>query len=500
MTVAAGLSRKWCIVAVLLALVPLLYPAVPPLTDLPAHMARFMIQLDAGRSPELARWYSFDWNLIPNLGTDLLAEVLVPAFGLEPAMKVIALLIVGLQASGYLALAKSAHGRVPVTALFALPLAYAAPFQYGFLNFTFAIALSTLALALWLNPRMAAKPILRWAVFVPIACVIWVSHLAAWAVLCLTVGACEWMRRIDKGQVWPLALGAGFLSSTCLLVPQVLRVAFPQGEPAPLATEGLFHLSEKLFLLLNVLADRWSMLDLGFAYVLIAVILIGWVSPRYRLSRGLALASLVMLAAFLILPRRVYGSYYADMRMVPTVLALAVLAIGPKLEGVKRGFAIPAALAVAFLTARLAVNTVSMAIWANDMREDLGVVQLVPRNSMLVSFTAMPCRTFVLQGRERRTHYASYALVRRHAFANDQWAMSGGQLLTVHNPAARPFETDPSSVEIGEECYGEVPVLKSVAKVPRAFRRMWIVWDVPELPVPGWKVVARSGESVLYQR
>lgn len=501
---ATTVSWRRCLALVLLCAVPLLYPHTPPLTDLPAHMARFMVQLDGGRSPDIARWYAFHWNLIPNLGTDLVAEALVPALGLEPAMKAIAILIVALHVSGVLRVARIAHGlpagAVPITVLLALPLAYGNPFQYGFLNFTFTIGLAFHALALWMEPRLAARPALRWALFVPIACVVWVSHLAGWAVLCLMTGSVEWMARIDRGNRPLRALIAAGLACSCLLVPQVLRMVFPAGDPGHLPTEGLFHFDEKLFLLLNVMADRWAQVDVAFAAVLIGAILILWVSPRYRLHRGLALAAVVVLVAFLLLPRRVYGSFYADMRMAPTMLTLAVLAVGPRLAQVKRGFTVPAGFVLAFLGARLALVTVSMGLWDGQFRADLGVLAQMPRGAQAVTFTAMPCRTFVLQGRERRTHLASFALVRRHAFANDQFEMPGGQLITIHNKAAEPFRVDPSTLEIGEECYGAIPVLDSVAKVPAPTRTMWIIWDTPELPVRGWHVVARSGDSVLYRR
>ena len=53
--------------ALLIAL-PLLLPPVLPLADLGGHLGRYAIQLDAGRDPQLAQWYTFRWLLIPNLG------------------------------------------------------------------------------------------------------------------------------------------------------------------------------------------------------------------------------------------------------------------------------------------------------------------------------------------------------------------------------------------------------------------------------------------------
>ena len=57
---------------VLLAFVPLLYPPIPPLVDLPGHMGRFHVQMELAHSPLLQRYYEYHWALVGNLGVDLL--------------------------------------------------------------------------------------------------------------------------------------------------------------------------------------------------------------------------------------------------------------------------------------------------------------------------------------------------------------------------------------------------------------------------------------------
>src|SRR5687768_561978 len=123
-------DRPWwehpaLLVALVLATaVPLLWPDVPPLLDLPGHMGRYRVQLDIDQSPVLQNFYQFEWALIGNLGVDLWVEVMAPVIGLEPAVKLIILLIPPLTAIGLLWTAYEVHGRVPPTAFFALPFAY----------------------------------------------------------------------------------------------------------------------------------------------------------------------------------------------------------------------------------------------------------------------------------------------------------------------------------------------------------------------------------------
>lgn len=496
---APAIPAGWCAALVLLVCVPLLYPAVPPLTDLPAHMARFLVQTDEGRSPEIARWYGFEWRVIPNLGTDLLAQALVPRLGLEPAVKAIALAIVVLQAAGYLLLSRVVHGRVTASVLFALPLVYGEPFQYGFLNFTLATALATLALALWLTPAAAARPGARWVLFAGIASIIWVCHLAGWAVLCLTIGACELVTRLRRSEPPLRALAGGFLASSSLLLPQLVAMAVAHGD-AHLPTTGFFLFHYKLRYVFDVLADRWVLFDILSAGALIAVIVVARRSPSLRLDPRLAAASGLLFGTFLVMPAWVFGSFYADMRLLPTAFALAIVAIGPVRGASGRTWSVVTMAGAAFLLIRIIGTTVSMVIGDRQWASETRVLDAVPVGSQLVSLAARPCADFAALGRDRDTHVASFALIRRRAFANDQFEMPGGQLLRVANSALRPFEADPSHLTVGERCDGADPLLDDIARVPAAAVHLWVVWSVPERPLPGWTAVRRSGGSVVYRR
>src|SRR3954454_11307280 len=87
-------QRPWwesraCLVAVVLAtMLPLIYPAVPPLVDLLGHMGRYRVELDLGHSPWLRQYYDYHWAAIGNLGVALLIAPLGKRLGLEPAVNV----------------------------------------------------------------------------------------------------------------------------------------------------------------------------------------------------------------------------------------------------------------------------------------------------------------------------------------------------------------------------------------------------------------------------
>ena len=54
----------------LAACLPVLVARYPQMSDYPAHLARYYVMLDGGRSPALAHWYSFRWEWTGNVGVD----------------------------------------------------------------------------------------------------------------------------------------------------------------------------------------------------------------------------------------------------------------------------------------------------------------------------------------------------------------------------------------------------------------------------------------------
>src|SRR6476469_9971109 len=100
-------ERPWFLALVVLAtMIPLLYPPVPPLVDLLGHMGRYRVELDLDHSRWLQAYYDYHWAAIGNLGVDLLIIPLGKLFGLEPAVKLIVLLIPPLTAIGMLWVAR----------------------------------------------------------------------------------------------------------------------------------------------------------------------------------------------------------------------------------------------------------------------------------------------------------------------------------------------------------------------------------------------------------
>ena len=485
---------------ILAAFVPLLYPPVPPLVDLLGHMGRYTVQLELGSSPHLRHFYAYDWHLIGNLGVDILVIPLSKLVGLEPAVKLIALSIPPLTVAGFLWVAREVHNRLPPTAAFALPFAIGHPFLFGFVNFTLSMALAFLAFGLWLRLGRLGRTRLRAALFVPISFLVFVTHTYGWGSLGLLAFSAEAVRQHDKGMSWWKAgLRAGSHAAV-MLGPVVVMLAWRSTVQTG-GTGDWFNLPAKASWIMMALRDRWQWYDFACVAAALAVIVEARRRSELGFSRNLAFSALVLLAGFLVLPRIVFGSAYADMRLAPYMIAVTLLAIRFRGETVLPTARILAILGVGFYLLRIATTTISLAMASNEQEARLEALDHVPRGARLVSLVGQDCGA--LWALPRTTHLPAMAIVRRHAFSNDQWTIEGANLLSVRFAEAGHFSADPSQIVRPPDCASSEmwPVERALAAIPRdVFDYVWVI-DLPphdQSLLAGLRPIWRGEGSLLY--
>lgn len=478
-----------------LAALPAIFAPILPFTDLGGHVGRYAVQLDAGRSEVLRNWYSFEWGLLPNLGVDLLVQLLAPVMGLEPAVHLIVGSIPPLTVSGMLLLSRAAHGRIGVQALYALPLAFSLPYLYGFVNFALSIALAFHAIALWI--ALEHKPVLRTLLFVPIGFLLWLCHLVGWAVFSLAAGmtalAAGWRDR--KGlvrTVWT----TGLMTAPLLLGPLAGALAQRPGKEA-VALLANNDAPRKIVWLIMAMADRWLVWDAAGAAIIAFALYICLRTRGFAVHAGLLATAFALLGLYLVMPDTIMGSRFADMRLGWVILALFVLAVtqGPLFDPrVNRALLIGALL---FCSARLATNTASIALAGRQFAETLTAIDAVPRGVNLVSLYIDECKGW---NTDRRRHIMGYGLARRHLFDNGQWQLPSGQLISIHHRSLAPFDRDPSTITFLEGC-GESPALPEVvAAIPQRVRFLWVIRIDPDRQFPGWQPLRKTADSVVYRR
>jgi hypothetical protein len=495
-------SRWGVALLLLLAAVPLAWPAVPPLGDLPGHMGRYRVELDIASPPGLQRFYSFHWHWVGNLGVDLLVIPLTGLVGLEPAVKLIVMAIPVLTVGGFLWISREIHGRIPAATLFALPLAYNYPFQFGFVNFSLSMALALVAFALWLRLERLGRLQLRAALFVPLSLLLWLAHVYGWAVLGVLAFATGLVRRTRAGARPVEAAWRAALACLPMAPPVLAMIAWRSGRAGAPAGEDWFDYGQKAKYLAFALRDRWMAFDLASLLVPLAVLAIAGRRRRLAFAAQPAFAAVALLAIFAVMPRVVIGSSYADMRIVPYILALALLAVQPTAAADDRFLRHLAIAATAFLLVRAAGNTASLWLYDRSYQREAAALDRLPEGARLVSFVGRPCA--VRWYATRLEHLPGLALERKRAFSNDQWDRAEAQPLSVTYAAADGFARDPSQIVVPDGCVK--PGYRQVGEALRGFPRQAFdyVWLIQPPPVQagdlrGLQPVWRNGASALYR-
>src|SRR3569623_1779034 len=404
-------TRRFVVLCAVLAIVPLLYPTIPPLVDLPGHMGRYRVQMAMADNPWLANWYNFQWSLIGNLGIDLLVIPLAKIFGLELAVKLIVMTIPPLIVTGLLWIAREVHGRIPPTALFALPLAYCYPIHFGFANFALSMAIALNLLAF----------------------------------------SAEMIRQHEAGHRWFNAWIRAGLGCLPLALPMALMILWRTGDHVTGQTADWIDWRAKFGWLSMVLRDRWYILDVGSGAILYLILFKGFRDPAIEYSRNLGLSALFLLAVFILLPRIVFGSAYADMRLAPFMVAIALIALRPRKGLSIRHAATLAALGMAFFLVRMASTTASFWLYSKSYAQAFRVIDHVPRGARMVTFIGRHCAD--VWAYSRLEHIPAIGLERKLIFTNDKWSMAGAQTLTAHYPLAKRFAQDASQLVPDRWCH-----------------------------------------------
>jgi hypothetical protein len=195
-----GGPRAICFYLVMTAivLIPVVLFEVPAQGDYLSHLARMHILADHDRSEALRRYYDVHWLPLPYLFMDASFLVLNKLAPIYTAGRIFTGLCVLLPVAATAALHRTLHGRFSLVPAISFLFCYNYLLSWGFINFLPALCVAVIAFALW----VAAEPWSRWtraALFSVISVVVFLSHLVAFAVLCLLIGGFELTRAARAG-------------------------------------------------------------------------------------------------------------------------------------------------------------------------------------------------------------------------------------------------------------------------------------------------------------
>jgi hypothetical protein len=259
----------------------------------------------------------------------------------------------------------------------------------------------------------------------------------------------------------------------------------------------------KLGFLVTVLRDRWAPFDVSAVTLIGTMLYLALRDRRVERSAGIGAAALLLLGAFALLPVILFGSAFADMRIAPFVVILALLTFRTSETFPARERATLALIGLAFFAVRTAGSTIGFWMVDREWNRHLEALNHIPRGARLVTFVGFDCmEPWALR---RDSHLSGLALVRRAAFSNDQWRIAGSTPITVIAPGLGKYGTDPSELVLPEPCpiYPDfMTISTALADLPRArFDYVWVINPPPFDPrlTAGMRPVWRNRTDILYR-
>jgi hypothetical protein len=426
-------------------LVPLLVTEVPPLTDYPNHLARCYLLAFGGSDPALRQMFSAHWQIIPNIGVDLLLPQLMHIFPPLVAGRIMLALCLLVPTTGAIALSRAYFKRRSLWQIATGFAAFNVLFLMGFMNFELAIGIAMWGAAAWIRYR-EENPAAAVASAMILAPVVFFFHLFGFCFYAVLVGSYEFFVLLEKGLRTRAAIRyaakRAAMFGLAMIMPVILYGASPLERVSFSPT--WVSLPKKLYLAFDSVMEYSSLFDLLIAASLVAFLIFCVLNGRARISKAALICSTALLCVYLVTPVSFKGVYFVDTRL-PIMLGFMVFAgFMPRGLNVRERTAAVAFFVILFV-ARVALIT---NVWVDSQRDlaDLRqTIASVAAGSRVLAadvnygdnpswYVNMPASRRLPEVAATYWHLASFVLLDRHAFWPNIFAEESQQPISITQP------------------------------------------------------------------
>ncbi|MEP9354418.1 hypothetical protein ABLE93_12550 [Xanthobacter sp. KR7-65] len=415
--------------------VPILSHPIPPLSDYVNHLARMHVIAALPHDADIARFYTLQWAIIPNLMMDLLVPLIDRMTDIYVAGEIYTLMCFTLITAGTLTLNRTLFGTWSALPLIAFPLLYNAVFLIGVMNYYFGIGLALCALSAWVALRDRPWP-WRHLVSAGFVVALFFCHLFAAGVYGVGLLAYE----IDRLRQTRGPLRPRLVAFVCAGLPFLPIVPLLLASPTwGLSGENYWEPQGKIDgieMVFNVYFDHVA--------VALAAIIVGagvWAARHRLLQVHSVLLPLLLVAGvvYLAMPRVVFATYMADQRL-PVAIAFMVLAamrVDLRHRFARRGFAVVLVLLLAVRVGEVQVVWNRLSQWTVNFVQSVSLIR--PGSRVLVAYAdsqagADPQDLGLM-------HAACLAMIERSALVTTAFTVEGKQILRARAPYRGQVDT-----------------------------------------------------------
>jgi hypothetical protein len=442
---------------------------IPSLTDQINHMARLGVVANLPHDPLLARFYTIEWNILPNLGMDITLPYFIREFGVYPVSQVFVLTMILLIATGVCAIQSSIYGTVSLSALVPLVFMYNKILLWGFTNFLFGLGIALWGIAAWIALRRKA-PWARGAVSLIFILLLFFCHLFALGLYGLTLFCYEaswmWARRFSMSRRKLLA--DMFTFAGPFLMIALLMSASPT---AALSTESAWVFWSKLYGLYYAFGVYNKAVDVLTASLVLAFG--AWVYYRRMLHVHSAGVILFILGGitYLAMPWRLFGSDVADARL-PIAIAF-ILAGFTRIQLERSKEVMTVVLGIFLLVVMRMVTVVPVWLYLDnvyaDIRRSFDLIE--PGSTILSAWAAEIGPQHEVAIWDHLSYVPCLAMFERSSFVSMAFTNPGQVVLRVKEPY-RKMASSSASLPTADELVAAIDDPQSLAG-DRAYLEGW---------------------------
>ena len=298
------------VVALLLALSGALIFTVeiPAQIDYVNHLARMHLLFDAAHGRPNP-YYAVEWKFILNQACDLIVPQIARLTGVDIAMKLFLFASQILIVSGAMAVEATIKGRTQFAGIVAVMMLYAVPLAWGLVNFAFGVGVALWGIAIWLRLQKSPWP-LRIAIHACFVLVLFVSHVFTLGLYGLVIGFMELAGQRRIAEFTLMAVPPAIALTAFLFLPHAVGEAID------------WQWAAKIWwplLMMMPLAFRPSFLMCASLIALFTLLLH---CRAIAISRQGVLVVAGMLVTYIVFPRTLFESAYADIRILMMLLLI----------------------------------------------------------------------------------------------------------------------------------------------------------------------------------
>jgi hypothetical protein len=318
--------------ALLLATVaPMLSVEIPPLADLPNHLARLHILANLETIPALKENYQVVPTITPNLLVDWMLTPMARIWSVYDVGRAFVVASMAITYGGVLLLNVMLSSRLTVWPALALPILYNHAFSWGFLNFNFGVGVVLWAFALWLCLRKR-NAVVRSAALLSISAVLYLTHMLAFGLFAAVVSAHSLSVAYRQNGPRAVAILRELISVippfVLTLVAYVLWLENDEAVGKKLIDYG--DITRKPAALVSPTMFSDSLAD---GVLLMFYLIAGLHLARRKkmlLAENMALPLICLAIICLVMPNTLLGVWGVDFRLPPVLLMLLIAATQPE--------------------------------------------------------------------------------------------------------------------------------------------------------------------------